>query len=85
MSVTTAPPRAGTGLTIGERLRFAYRDHAGNESRRTVEPHRLVCTERRWYLVAWDTDPLACEPDALREMRCLLTMVAGETVQRSGG
>ncbi|MEW1790734.1 YafY family protein [Streptomyces albidoflavus] len=39
-----------------ERLRFAYRDHAGNESRRTVEPHRLVCTERRWYLVAWDVD-----------------------------
>jgi predicted DNA-binding transcriptional regulator YafY len=25
-------------------------------SRRTVEPHRLVCTERRWYLVAWDVD-----------------------------
>ncbi|WP_436736255.1 helix-turn-helix transcriptional regulator [Streptomyces sp. BBFR102] len=39
-----------------ERLRFAYRDHAGAESRRTVEPHRLVCTERRWYLVAWDLD-----------------------------
>ncbi|MFD3807919.1 helix-turn-helix transcriptional regulator [Streptomyces sp. NPDC058611] len=39
-----------------ERLRFAYRDHAGTVSRRTVEPHRLVCTERRWYLVAWDLD-----------------------------
>ncbi|MGW9325989.1 helix-turn-helix transcriptional regulator [Streptomyces koyangensis] len=39
-----------------ERLRFEYRDHAGDESRRTVEPHRLVCTERRWYLVAWDLD-----------------------------
>jgi predicted DNA-binding transcriptional regulator YafY len=39
-----------------ERLRFRYRDHDGNSSRRTVEPHRLVCTERRWYLVAWDTD-----------------------------
>jgi predicted amidohydrolase YtcJ len=35
-------------------------------------------------LVAWDTDPLACEPDALREMRCLLTMVDGEVVQRVG-
>jgi predicted amidohydrolase YtcJ len=33
-------------------------------------------------LAAWDTDPLDCEPDALREMRCLLTMVAGEVVQR---
>ncbi|WP_017241567.1 helix-turn-helix transcriptional regulator [Streptomyces sp. SS] len=40
----------------GERLRFAYRDHGGASSRRTVEPHRLVCTERRWYLVAWDLD-----------------------------
>lgn len=40
----------------GERLRFAYRDHSGASSRRTVEPHRLVCTERCWYLVAWDLD-----------------------------
>ncbi|MGW6710559.1 helix-turn-helix transcriptional regulator [Streptomyces sp. NPDC054956] len=39
-----------------ERLRFGYRDHEGTVSRRTVEPHRLVCTERRWYLVAWDLD-----------------------------
>ncbi|MFJ6726631.1 helix-turn-helix transcriptional regulator [Streptomyces sp. NPDC091281] len=39
-----------------ERLRFDYRGHDGTTSRRTVEPHRLVCTERRWYLVAWDTD-----------------------------
>ncbi|MFJ3882086.1 helix-turn-helix transcriptional regulator [Streptomyces sp. NPDC090077] len=40
----------------GERLRFGYRDHGGSVSRRTVEPHRLVCSERRWYLVAWDLD-----------------------------
>ncbi|MCC8481849.1 helix-turn-helix transcriptional regulator [Streptomyces sp. Ju416(a)] len=39
-----------------ERLRFAYRTHGGDSSRRTVEPHRLVCTERRWYLVAWDLE-----------------------------
>lgn len=39
-----------------ERLRFDYRDHGGSSSRRTVEPHRLVCTEQRWYLVAWDVD-----------------------------
>jgi predicted DNA-binding transcriptional regulator YafY len=38
------------------RTRFRYRDHGGAESRRTAEPHRLVCTARRWYLVAWDTD-----------------------------
>lgn len=40
----------------GERLRFEYRDHGGSPTRRNVEPHRLVCTERRWYLVAWDVD-----------------------------
>ncbi|MFF4570228.1 helix-turn-helix transcriptional regulator [Streptomyces sp. NPDC001410] len=39
-----------------ERLRFEYLSHEGTASRRTVEPHRLVCTERRWYLVAWDVD-----------------------------
>jgi predicted DNA-binding transcriptional regulator YafY len=39
-----------------ERLRFEYRAHDGSPTRRTVEPHRLVCTERRWYLVAWDVD-----------------------------
>ncbi|MEW2634064.1 YafY family protein [Streptomyces sp. NPDC048389] len=39
-----------------ERLRFEYRDHGGSATRRTVEPHRLVCTERRWYLVAWDVE-----------------------------
>jgi predicted DNA-binding transcriptional regulator YafY len=39
-----------------ERLRFAYEDHGGSATRRTVEPHRLVCSERRWYLVAWDLD-----------------------------
>ncbi|WP_443063734.1 YafY family transcriptional regulator [Streptomyces sp. NBC_00659] len=39
-----------------ERLRFEYRDHGGSATRRTVEPYRLVCTEHRWYLVAWDVD-----------------------------
>ncbi|MEU8032796.1 YafY family protein [Streptomyces sp. NPDC049099] len=39
-----------------ERLRFEYRRHDGATGRRTVEPHRLVCSERRWYLVAWDVD-----------------------------
>lgn len=38
------------------RLRFDYRGHEGEDSRRTVEPHRLVFTGRRWYLVAWDRD-----------------------------
>ncbi|MEU6094549.1 YafY family protein [Streptomyces sp. NPDC047079] len=39
-----------------ERLRFEYRPHGSAPTRRTVEPHRLVCSERRWYLVAWDVD-----------------------------
>jgi predicted DNA-binding transcriptional regulator YafY len=37
-------------------LRFDYRDHTGADSLRAVEPHRLVCWGRRWYLLAWDTD-----------------------------
>jgi predicted DNA-binding transcriptional regulator YafY len=39
-----------------DRLRFDYRDHDGTPSIRSVEPHRLVHTGRRWYLLAWDTD-----------------------------
>ncbi|MEU1041543.1 YafY family protein [Streptomyces sp. NPDC005551] len=39
-----------------ERLRFDYLDHGGTPTRRTAEPHRLVCSERRWYLFAWDVD-----------------------------
>jgi predicted DNA-binding transcriptional regulator YafY len=37
-----------------ERLRFDYSSR--EESRRMVEPHRLVTWGRRWYLVAWDND-----------------------------
>ncbi|MFJ9370329.1 helix-turn-helix transcriptional regulator [Nocardia sp. NPDC101769] len=39
-----------------ERLRFDYRNHNGDDSRRVVEPYRLVNWGRRWYLVAFDTD-----------------------------
>ncbi|HEU4948869.1 MAG TPA: YafY family protein [Kribbella sp.] len=39
-----------------ERLRFDYRDRAGTAMLRSTEPHRLVHTGRRWYLVAWDLD-----------------------------
>jgi predicted DNA-binding transcriptional regulator YafY len=38
-----------------EMLRFRYRDKAGEATGRSVEPHRVVNTGRRWYLVAWDT------------------------------
>jgi predicted DNA-binding transcriptional regulator YafY len=36
------------------RLRFQYSARDGAASSREVEPHRLVHTGRRWYLVAWD-------------------------------
>jgi len=39
-----------------EKLKFNYRKRDGAESHREVEPHRLVNTGRRWYLVAWDSD-----------------------------
>ena len=37
-------------------LRFDYVGHDGTASLRTVEPHRLIHTGKRWYLIAWDTD-----------------------------
>ena len=37
-----------------ECIRFKYQDRVGSPSLRAVEPHRLVHTGYRWYLVAWD-------------------------------
>ncbi len=39
-----------------QRLRFDYRKHDGSSARREIEPHRLVHTGRRWYLLGWDLD-----------------------------
>jgi predicted DNA-binding transcriptional regulator YafY len=39
-----------------ERLRFDYLDADGAATVRAVEPHRLVYTGRRWYLLAWDLE-----------------------------
>lgn len=39
-----------------EQLRFDYISHGGGQTRRSVEPHRLVSFGRHWYLVAFDTD-----------------------------
>jgi predicted DNA-binding transcriptional regulator YafY len=36
------------------RVRFGYRTRGDTESRREVEPHRVVQAGRRWYLVAFD-------------------------------
>jgi predicted DNA-binding transcriptional regulator YafY len=35
-------------------LRFDYERADGDASRRVVEPVRLACTGRRWYLLCWD-------------------------------
>ncbi|ANZ39541.1 DNA-binding transcriptional regulator [Lentzea guizhouensis] len=45
----------GTACRDRQRIRFTYADHAGEQSEREAEPHRLVTWGRRWYLVAWDT------------------------------
>jgi predicted DNA-binding transcriptional regulator YafY len=37
-----------------EGIGFSYRAQNGAASERKVEPHRLVHTGQRWYLVAWD-------------------------------
>jgi predicted DNA-binding transcriptional regulator YafY len=39
-----------------ERIRFGYTAASGTQSRRHVEPHRLVSLGRRWYLVGYDLD-----------------------------
>ncbi|MBC7596137.1 MAG: YafY family transcriptional regulator [Kineosporiaceae bacterium] len=37
-------------------LRIDYRRHDGAEVRRTIEPHRIVHTGARWYVIARDPD-----------------------------
>ena len=39
-----------------QQLGFDYLSRNGTASKRRVEPHRLVYTGRRWYLLAWDRD-----------------------------
>ncbi|MCX4550346.1 WYL domain-containing protein [Streptomyces sp. NBC_01387] len=70
LQAATIPLTSGDGATIDpatltviagaatgpERLRFGYRAGDGTETKRLVEPHRLVSTGRRWYLVAYDID-----------------------------
>ncbi|WP_280257524.1 helix-turn-helix transcriptional regulator [Nocardia wallacei] len=43
-------------VTNKERVRFTYRDAAGTETRRHVEPAGLAVRGRRWYAVAYDLD-----------------------------
>jgi predicted DNA-binding transcriptional regulator YafY len=39
-----------------QRLRFGYRNRSGSDTVRVVEPHRLVSTGYRWYLMAFDVE-----------------------------
>ncbi len=72
-AVVAMPPRYDPGPAIdadslttisaairaAETLRFDYRSHTGDNTRRTVEPHRIAHWGHRWYLVGWDTDRTA--------------------------
>jgi predicted DNA-binding transcriptional regulator YafY len=46
----------GAAITNRERVRFRYTTHDGTQTRRHADPHRLVASGRRWYLVAYDND-----------------------------
>ncbi len=46
--------RLATACRDRDVLRFEYARADGSSSRRTVEPVRLACTGRRWYLLCWD-------------------------------
>jgi predicted DNA-binding transcriptional regulator YafY len=62
----------------GERLRARYRDQRGRETERRLDPHRLVTTARRWYLVARDVDREAWR--TLRVDRLLSVEATGHRV-----
>lgn len=69
-AVVAMPPRYGPGprvdaesltavsgaIRAAETLRFDYRSHAGEQTWRSVEPHRIAHWSGKWYLVGWDTD-----------------------------
>lgn len=43
-----------TAVRDCQQLRADYRRHDGTDSRRVLEPYRIVHSGRHWYLVAWD-------------------------------
>ncbi|GAT74485.1 DeoR family transcriptional regulator [Microbacterium sp. HM58-2] len=45
-----------TAIAERRRLQIDYTRHDGADVRRTLEPHRIVHTADRWYLVALDAD-----------------------------
>ena len=45
-----------TAIAERRRMQVDYTRHDAEEVRRVVEPHRVVHTAERWYLVAWDPE-----------------------------
>jgi predicted DNA-binding transcriptional regulator YafY len=64
VTISLAPPQSVPSIEVLTQiatacrdhltLRIDYRDRAGNQTSRLVEPLRLAHTGRLWYLVAWD-------------------------------
>lgn len=50
------PGELGEAIVRRRRIRFVYRDGAGDESERSAEPYRTVHFAGRWYLLAYDLD-----------------------------
>lgn len=66
MAVVTA---ASAAIAEARRLRVDYTRHDGAEVRRVIEPHRIVHTTQRWYLVAWDPEREAWRTLRIDRMR----------------
>ena len=45
--------RAASAIRKGKRIRFDYRSHDGNATRRHIEPYAVVHTDGRWYLIGY--------------------------------
>ncbi|MGW8590662.1 helix-turn-helix transcriptional regulator [Dietzia sp. NPDC055877] len=46
----------GHAVRASEQVRMDYRDRAGRDTERRVEPYRIVVLGRRWYLLSFDLD-----------------------------
>jgi predicted DNA-binding transcriptional regulator YafY len=45
--------RAASAIRAGRRIRFAYRSHSGEQSRRQIEPYAVMHADGRWYLIGY--------------------------------
>jgi predicted DNA-binding transcriptional regulator YafY len=45
--------RAASAIRTGKRIRFGYRSHSGDASRRQIEPYGVVHTDGRWYVIGY--------------------------------